>query len=228
MKYLMDVHRLKKRFIIGILLIILVTTGFYGFTWDVYKNQRTYKEEMIRFHVLANSDAPEDQALKLKVRNRVIKEMNPKFEKSKSLDETRKIIKKNIKNIKEIASDEIKKNGGNYPVKITLGDFNFPTKNYGAITLPAGNYEALRIVIGKGEGANWWCVLFPPLCFIDMNHGLTSEKTKSELSNVLTEEEYNMINTATKEDEMPIKLKFKVVEIYQEAKLNVERIIGMK
>ncbi|MCT4618959.1 MAG: stage II sporulation protein R [Marinisporobacter sp.] len=218
----------KKSFIVGIILITFITAGFYGFTDDVYKNQKSYKEHLIRFHVLANSDSPEDQALKLKVRDRIISEMNPKFDKSKSLDETREIIKENLKSIEKIAMEEIKKNNYGYFVKASLGDFDFPTKNYGCITMPAGNYEALRVVIGKGEGANWWCVLFPPLCFIDMKNGLTDEKTKKEMMNVLTEEEFKMISTASSEGKIPIKLKFKVVEILEEAKLKLNKVVGMK
>ncbi|QEK13695.1 stage II sporulation protein R [Crassaminicella thermophila] len=222
------IKKAKKRFIIGIILIAFITAGFYSFTKDVYKNQKSYKEHLIRFHVIANSDSKEDQALKLKVRDRIIKEMNPKFENSKSLDQTRMIIEANLSNIEKIAKEEIKKNNSNYSVKAMLGNFNFPTKNYGAITLPAGNYEALRVVIGEGEGANWWCVLFPPLCFIDINNGLTDERTKQEMMNVLTEEEFKMIQTARSSNEMPIKLKFKVVEILEYAKSKFDKVVGMK
>jgi stage II sporulation protein R len=212
----------------GLIFIFLTTSAFYGFTRDVYQNQKSYKESLIRFHVLANSDSPEDQALKLKVRDQIIAAMNPKFEKSKSLDETRHIIQENIEQIEAIASAEIQRNGSDYGVKASLSDVVFPTKNYGSITLPAGTYEALRVEIGKAEGSNWWCVLFPPLCFIDIEKGLTNEKTKQEMMNVLTEEEFKMIQTASSEDKMPIKLKFKVVEIIQTAKLNLGRVVGMR
>ncbi|TCO78740.1 stage II sporulation protein R [Marinisporobacter balticus] len=222
------VHKAKMNFVIGIILITFITVGFYFFTHDVYENQKSYKKQMIRFHVLANSDSPQDQALKLKVRDRIIEEMNPKFEGSKSLDQTRGIIKRNIKNIEVIAMDTIKEDNRDYEVKATLAEVDFPTKNYGSITLPAGNYEALRVVIGKGEGANWWCVLFPPLCFIDTKNGLTNEKTKKEMMNVLTEEEFKMISTAKSEDRIPIKLKFKTVEILEEAKLKLNKVVGMK
>ncbi len=224
----LDVKKAKIRFIIGLIGILIISAGFYGWTRDVYKNQESYKSNLIRFHVLANSDSPEDQTLKLKVRDRVIQAMNPKFKKSKSLDETRKIIKRNINNIEKLALEEIQKNGRNDSVKVVLGDFNFPTKNYGSITLPAGKYEALRVVIGEGEGANWWCVLFPPLCFIDMEHGLTNQRTKDEMMHVLTEEEFQMIATSSSRDPIPIKLKFKFVEILEQAKVNMEKVVGMK
>lgn len=223
-----DIHRVKTRFILGLIFIFLTTSIFYGLTGDVYKNQKSYKDSLIRFHVLANSDSPEDQALKLKVRDQIIVAMNPKFEQSESLDQTRKIIIDNIKEIEAIALAEIQRNGSDYGVKASLSDVVFPTKNYGSITLPAGTYEALRVEIGKAEGANWWCVLFPPLCFIDIEKGLTNEKTKQEMMNVLTEEEFKMIQTASSEDKIPIKLKFKVVEIIETAKANFGKVVGMR
>ncbi|MBB6215575.1 stage II sporulation protein R [Anaerosolibacter carboniphilus] len=225
---MIDVHGARRRFILGLIFILLTTSVFYGFTRDVYQNQKSYKDSLIRFHVLANSDSPEDQALKLKVRDRIIEAMNPRFEQSDSLDETRKIIQENLEEIEAIASAEIQRNGSNYAVKASLSDVVFPTKNYGSITLPAGTYEALRVEIGKAEGSNWWCVLFPPLCFIDIEKGLTNEKTKQEMMNVLTEEEFKMIQTASSEDRIPIKLKFKVVEIIETAKLNLGKVVGMR
>ncbi|MCT4593726.1 MAG: stage II sporulation protein R [Anaeromicrobium sp.] len=218
---------MNKKFM-GIILfcgIILFTT--FMSLGKVYENQRAYKNELIRFHVIANSDSPKDQALKLKVRDEVIKKLNPKFEKSKSLDESRDIIKKNIDIIEEVAGEVIASNGYNYEVKASLGEVNFPTKNYGSITLPAGEYEALRVVIGDGDGANWWCVLFPPLCFIDMENGLTDERTKEEMKSVLTKEEFNMIYTK-KNQELPLKLKFKIVEVIESAKEKINNKLVMK
>lgn len=225
---MVDLDKAKQRWIIGWVLIAMVSTYFYSTGFEAKADKDSYKERLIRFHVLANSDAPEDQAVKLKVRDRVIAEMNPKFEQSKSLEETREILRANLENIEAVAREELQKNGSSETVKAELGWVDFPTKNYGSITLPAGSYEALRIVIGKGQGANWWCVLFPPLCFVDMKSGLTNEKTKRELMSVLTEEEFNMIRTASSEDAIPVKLKFKVVEILESAKNNIGRVVGLK
>lgn len=213
----------------GIIIIIctMIFGGIFFSVSDVYKNQKAYKDELIRFHVLANSDSPEDQALKLKVRDEVISKLNPKFEKSKSLNESRQIIKENLEEVKEVALEVISNNGYDYGVTATLADVNFPTKNYGSITLPAGNYEALRIVIGDGDGANWWCVLFPPLCFIDMEKGLTDENTKAEMKSVLTEDEFNMIYTK-KEEELPLKLKFKIVEVIESTKEKINQRLASK
>jgi stage II sporulation protein R len=225
---IINLHTAKNKFILGISLILFITVIFSVSICksSAVNDQTGYKQHMIRFHVIANSDAQQDQILKEKVRDRIIQEMNPKMAKSKSLNETREIIQKNINGIKQIAIDEIRKNHQNDSVKVALGDFNFPTKSYGSITLPAGNYEALRVVIGKGEGSNWWCVLFPPLCFIDIERGLTDEKTKQEMMSVLTEEEFDKIHTVKSQDETPFKLKFKVVEIYEHAKFNVRKFVG--
>lgn len=154
--------------------------------------KESIEQKLIRLHVVANSDSPEDQDLKRRVKDQIIKEMSTKLKDSKSLDQTRKIIKENIPNIEKIAQEEIKRSGKNYPVKAVLGTFSFPTKNYGPITLPAGSYEALKVVIGEGKGANWWCVLFPPLCFIDVTHAVPADAEK-ELSKVLTKEEIEYI-----------------------------------
>lgn len=218
----------KKIYIALVIVFALITSVISIYTLDVYKNRESFKENLIRFHVIANSDASFDQALKLKVRDKVLKEMSSKFE-TKDIKEAKEILTNNLDYIEEIAMEEIKKNGFNYPVKIALEEHDFPTKNYGSITLPAGNYQALRVVIGNGQGKNWWCVLFPPLCFIDVKNGLTDEKTKNELKTVLSEDEYSMINAAaSQEGELPIKLKFKVVEILEESKWKLSKIVWHK
>lgn len=218
----------KKVYVTLLIIFGLITSVVSVYIFDVYKNRESFKENLIRFHVIANSDAPFDQALKLKVRDKVIKEMSSKF-KTRSINEAREIITSNMDFIQEIAAKEIKSNGFNYSVQVALQEHDFPTKNYGSVTLPAGEYEALRVVIGNGEGKNWWCVLFPPLCFIDVEHGLTDEKTKTELKEVLSEEEYQMINAAAaQEGELPIKLKFKVVEILEKSKWKLSKIVGFR
>lgn len=191
----------------------IILAVFITFLFISNKNDNTdamkkdISDKLIRFHVIANSDSEDDQNLKLKVRDAVIKKMNSKFIGITDLKESEKIIKENIPEIQKIAQDTIYANGKNYGVKVMYGRFNFPTKYYDTITLPAGNYKALRIVIGKGEGKNWWCVMFPPLCFVDITHGLTSDETKNELSMYLSEDELSMIETNKP------KIKFKIVEV---------------
>jgi stage II sporulation protein R len=127
-------------------------------------------DQLIRFHVIANSDSEQDQALKRAVRDAILKEVSPQLAVSKSLAESRQILKKIRPQMEEIARLVIKAWGKDYSVHTEYGHFGFPTKSYGTLVLPAGEYEALRVVIGEGQGSNWWCVLFPPLCFIDIEH----------------------------------------------------------
>jgi len=175
-------------------------------------------ENLIRFHVLANSDSPYDQELKLKVRDKVISAMSVDLEKSKDVNETRDILSANLKKIEEVAKEEIERNGENYDVRVSLEEHAFPTKRYGNVVFPAGIYEALRIQIGEAEGQNWWCVMFPPLCFVDVKHGLTDEKTKQELKNALSEEEYYLVYSNVNENELPLQLKSKVFELFKGSK----------
>lgn len=127
-------------------------------------------DQLIRFHVLANSDSDQDQALKRAVRDAILKAISPQLAVSQSLDESRQIVKKVRPDMEKIGRAVVKAWGKDYSVRTEYGHFSFPTKSYGSLVLPAGEYEALRIVIGKGQGSNWWCVLFPPLCFIDIEH----------------------------------------------------------
>ena len=203
-----------KKYIVIITIIILIL-GSCFYLKDINENKKEYKEKLIRFHVIANSDKKEDQELKLKVRDKVIAYLSPKLEKSKSIEESKKIIECNMNKIKDVASKEIKKNNEEYPVTVNLGYSNFPTKKYSNIVLPAGNYRALRVIIGEGKGKNWWCVMFPPLCFVDINNGITDKKTEKNLKKVLTQKEYNMI---VADNSNNVKLKFKIVEIIEKIK----------
>lgn len=207
--------------------VIAITITFALFSLFSYSNAvvKNLADNLIRFHVIANSDSPEDQQLKAHVRDRIISYMNVKLKDSRDVEETKHIILENLGRIEEIARNEIRSSGREYPVKAMLGTFNFPTKLYGDITLPAGKYQALRVEIGKAEGANWWCVLFPPLCFVDVTHGTVSADVKEDLKKVLNQEEYKLVTTAD-EGEIPIKVKFKVVEFFQNSKINVAGAFG--
>lgn len=125
-------------------------------------------DQLIRFHVLANSDSEQDQALKRAVRDAILKDVSPRLAVSQSLDESRQILQKVRPDMESIGRSVVKMWGKDYSVRTEFGHSSFPTKSYGSLVLPAGDYEALRVVIGEGQGSNWWCVLFPPLCFIDI------------------------------------------------------------
>jgi stage II sporulation protein R len=179
--------------------------------------QKSISSKLIRFHVIANSDTKEDQNLKLKIRDKVLQYMTPKLKDSKSLEESREIIKENDKTIKEIAQGLIKEEGFNYNISTMLSFENFPVKSYGNIILPQGRYEAYRILIGNSRGQNWWCVMFPPLCFVDLAKGEIAEKeTEAAMKKVLNRNEYATVNN--KVDTKDIVVKSKVVEIAKELK----------
>lgn len=149
--------------------------------------------EILRFHVIANSDSKEDQALKLKVRDAVVEYMKDLLEGAEDLEETKGRVAERLADVEELARRMVEKEQAGYPVHAELTECYFPRKSYGDCTFPAGRYEALRICIGKAEGKNWWCVLFPNLCFVDSIHAVVPEEQKEELKNVLTEEEYESL-----------------------------------
>lgn len=218
---LMGDEEMKKflfMFICILGIFTLNTNMIYGKGEDL---QKDIASKIIRFHVIANSDSKDDQALKLKVRDRVLEYMQPKLNKSKSIDESRRIIKENNEEIIAIATRVIKENGYNYSVSSTLSNENFPIKTYGNITLPQGKYEAYRIIIGKGEGQNWWCVMFPPVCFVDVTKGKVSYKqTEEQMKKVLSPEEYKTVDNQLSKDgnKSDIKIQFKLLEVFESVK----------
>jgi len=208
-----------------IILSALIMTIIYMNSYSEQVN-KGLAENLIRFHVIANSDSEEDQQLKRSVRDRVIEYMKVQLKDSGSLEHTKHIISNNLSNIVSIAEEAIADAGKNYKVKAELGSYPFPTKAYGDIVLPAGNYQALRVVIGKGEGANWWCVLFPPLCFVDATHGTVPDSVKNSLKNVLDEEEYSIATSAGSGNGLQINVKFKTVELFQKSKMKFASFIN--
>lgn len=133
-------------------------------------------DDLIRLHVIANSDSPEDQALKLKVRDGLLERYTEVFKAVNCAADAKDAIRENAVEIRRLAKKIIKDNGYDYDVEVELGTYSFPTKMYGKNVYPAGDYEALRIIIGSGQGANWWCVMFPPLCFVDVSSGVAKEQ----------------------------------------------------
>lgn len=210
---------------LAVFAISLITTGIVFATYSEGIN-KGLADNLIRLHVIANSDSEEDQAIKLEVRDAVIEYLKLKLKDSRDIEQTKYIINENMKEIHDLAKKEIKEHGKDYPIQVMLGSYPFPTKLYGDITLPSGNYQALRIVIGKGEGANWWCVLFPPLCFVDATHGTVPESVKAELRNVLTEEEYSIITSVDSDEDIPIKIRFKIIEFFQDSRIKFAGLIS--
>ena len=207
-----------KKFVLVFIISIISIFTVCSYLIRVKSNnlQGDVASKIIRFHVIANSNSEYDQNLKLKVRDEVLKYMIPKLKDCKNIDDSRKVIKENNESILNVANKVIKEQGYDYEVKGSLSQVNFPIKSYGNITLPQGTYEAYRIIIGNGKGQNWWCVMFPPLCFVDITKGQVSyKKVSDEMKKVLTPEEYDMINNNTLNinNKDNIKVKFKILEL---------------
>lgn len=196
-------------------LVLTLCIGFFAAAAAVCTVSQTdaaVKENVIRLHVRANSNSDEDQALKLKVRDRIINDASYLFEDKPNIQDAKKAINDNIELITAAASDEIQKNGYSYPVSVRYGKSDFPEKLYKNITMPAGTYEALVVEIGSGKGENWWCVLFPPLCFVDETCTGISEESKSILINTLGKDGYEMLQSDKKPN---VKIRFKLYEMWE-------------
>jgi len=154
--------------LLGLFMFVAVGWGFLMYQGKQNLPVSCGKEDLIRLHVLANSDSTSDQQLKLKVRDAVIAYLAPYLEHTATKDDAKQIVLEHKDKLTDLAKQILVMNGTDYPVDIQVGMFDFPIKSYGSLVLPAGKYEALRILIGRAEGKNWWCVLFPPLCFVDI------------------------------------------------------------
>ena len=208
-----------KKILLAILIGLSITIYISNNSENVHAN---LAHHLIRFHVVANSNSLEDQVLKESVKSRIIKETKHLFDETGNIEQNREIILRNMDDILQIAHAEVQRWEKDYDTQISLGIYSFPTRKYGTVTLPAGDYEALRIVIGEGDGDNWWCVLFPPLCFIDATQGEMSEDAKQKLKEVLTEDEYSLITNADVNGEIPVVIRFKIVEWWQNSRTKIQ------
>lgn len=209
-KFLNNIKNSKIGISITLILLLFLYTTISAISY-VEAVSTDISDSVFRLHVIANSDSNEDQALKYKVRDNLLKYMNNICSNCSSKQEAINLVTEHQEEFKQIALDTIKKEGYSYNVKINIGNFEFPTKQYGDISLPAGYYDALRVEIGEAKGRNWWCVMFPSLCFIDVSSGIVPEESKEELQNVLSDEEYSIISDNS---DNGIKLKFKLIEFF--------------
>lgn len=199
-----------KRFFYTISLFIL----FFCF---IFISAKSYANNVLddladnffRLHILANSDSDEDQNLKLKVRDNIIKYMDTLSYDGLTKEDAINLTCSNLNNFKQIAEKTIIDEGYNYSVNLKIGNFYFPTKEYGNVSLPAGYYDALKIEIGNAEGKNWWCSLFPPLCFVDISAGVIDEESEEFLKENLSEDEFAIITDPSEN----VKFKFKIIEM---------------
>ena len=190
-------------------LLFFCTTAVYA-----RNTRREIADSVIRLHILANSDSEADQALKIRIRDKILSEYKNVLSGNDSIEKTRQLIYDEMSNIKRTAECEAAAAGYNYTVNVYMAKDFFPTKHYADVTLPAGKYEALRVEIGKAEGKNWWCVMFPPLCYADTSDSAAAAKSRERLKSVLSGESYGLITKKTPD----VQVKLKVVEIWSEIK----------
>lgn len=167
-------------------------------------------EKILRFHVLANSDSEEDQNVKKQVRDAVGQLMGQKLADSRNLKETEEIVQQSMDEIVEVATETLEANGYDYGASARLANVEFPVKSYGDYTFPAGEYEALQVTLGAGQGHNWWCVLYPNMCFQGSVYEVVEDDAKEALREVLTAEEYADVFTQGK-----FEIRFKFLEYFR-------------
>ena len=199
----------KRFFIVLILFSLFVFISAISYVDAVSKD---LSNSVFRLHVIANSDSTEDQNLKYKVRDKVLEYMNEISKNCSSKEDVILLATEHLSEFEEIAKQVIVDNGYDYDVTVKIGNFDFPTKSYGDISFPAGNYDALRIEIGSAQGQNWWCVMFPPLCFVDVTSGVVPDESKEIMKENLNDEEYSIISDNESSD---IKFKFSLIEFFK-------------
>lgn len=205
--------KLNFIFILTILVFIYIALLSFNYSKAISSN---LSDSVFRLHIIANSDSSADQELKLKVRDKIIEYMNTLTSNSSDKKDVISIVNNHLDSFKEIALNTIKENGYNYDVNIEIGNFHFPTKSYGDISFPAGNYNALKIEIGDAIGQNWWCVLFPPLCFVNSSTGVVPDDSKNTLKENINSKSYEIISEGNNSNDntSDIKIKFKIIEFF--------------
>ena len=181
-----------------------------AFRYRSRRLQEGMAERILRFHVIANSDTATDQELKLKVRDTIGQFLGKELDGAGNLTECERAVKEKLSEIENCARKTIEEEGYHYTVKATVGDSDFPEKTYGSYTFPGGTYRALKVTIGEGAGQNWWCVMYPNLCFANSIYEVIDEDSDKKLQAVLTQDEYDEIMAEGK-----IRIGFKYLNLFQ-------------
>lgn len=192
--------------------ILLFSVFVAVFLWAYHgylqqQMQQGIAEKVLRFHVRANSDSRKDQALKLKVRDAVGSYMQKELEGAGSLDECKAIINKNLPQIIHTARQAVRAEGYDYPVNAVIETVTFPERSYGDYIFPAGEYQALNVAVGSGRGRNWWCVMYPNMCFRGAVYEASGRDAERSLRQVLSEDEYDAVLKSRK-----FKIRFKYLK----------------
>ena len=175
--------------IAAIMAISLLISGIF----TAVSSEKHIEESLVRLHILANSDSELDQQLKLRVRDAVLASSDELFEPYSSSEEAEEALSGQLDKIKAIADSTLAENGCDDRTVCEITSMDIDRREYGEYTVPAGRYTALRITIGEGKGHNWWCVMYPTLCFVDSTYQIVPGESKEKLKKCLTEEEYNSL-----------------------------------
>lgn len=187
----------KKKICYIVFMMLTLLLAFTGAEYERRQElQRSLAQKVVRFHVIANSDSSKDQSLKLAVRDAIGKYMAKLLKDAESKEQCERILAAHAKEIEKTAKSVVCEAGYDYPVTARLCETDFPVKSYGDYTFPAGRYEALELVIGKGGGHNWWCVMYPNMCFANSVYEVVDDDAKESLREVLSKEEYEEILTS--------------------------------
>ena len=197
------------------IILLLVLAVFLASGASAVQTQDELAEKVVRLHVLANSDSEEDQALKLQVRDAVLSRAEYLLEAASDRKEAEGILRGQLLEFESVARETIREAGYDYPVSVELMDTEFPTKRYTGFTLPAGEYLALRVLIGEAEGQNWWCVVYPPLCA-----AVSTDVPVTALAIGFSEEEIGLIT----EENPRYELKFKTVELWETLRQKLKNV----
>jgi stage II sporulation protein R len=160
-----------KVMIVGVLTAGAVLAGVFAHQWMPQTVEAYNQENLIRLHIVPHSDEPVDQELKYRVRNAIVQTVRPLVVPVDDAREAAQVIQQNLELIRQVAESQVAAAGMDYPVEVSFGRWWFPVRSYDGVTLAAGEYQAVRVTLGSGAGANWWCVLFPPLCFVHADEG---------------------------------------------------------
>ena len=199
---------MPKRFYVAIV-ILLITMMAISFL-PVHGEQEIY-DTVVRLHVLANSDSEEDQALKLTVRDAVLEAAAPYLDGCTTRDEAIASLTPHLSELEAVAATAVAAEGYDYPVTVLLGEEEYPTRVYESCAFPAGTYVSLRVCIGKAEGQNWWCCLFPPLCLTAATAESDNEDAFIQVG--LTKDQYGII---TETEKTKYKVRFKILEVIED------------
>lgn len=217
MVIVMKINKIKATSLFLILFLILCSV--YGVT-----TQKRIADNVLRLHIIGNSDSAGDQELKLKVRDAIIEHMKTTYPNGASREETARYLKTSLPEIEKVAAGVMVENGSVDPVNAQYGVFSFPTKEYENFALPAGMYEAVRVELGQAEGKNWWCVMFPPLCVADANTLQMDIESMNQLKEEIGSANYSLITDVTNRKNLPVKIRFRIVEMVESSKIKLSEL----